>query len=133
MRGTESDHFLAAQLRRHLGEPDEAVAMSLLRATWEAGRPARYRRYALAALAAFDRALAGDRAWSESRLTWLLLAGELERRLGRFAAARRRIAVAAALLASARGEVAAVVERQRALIAARDRRPHRAPRGDATP
>jgi hypothetical protein len=133
MRAAETDYFLAAALRRHVGDEPAALAMTLLQATWEAAPGEQYRRYAAAALAAFERALAGDGRWSSERVIQQLIAGELERRLGRFEAARQRFETVAAVPPAGTGAVAGVVQRQLRLVAERDAGVHLVPRAGETP
>ena len=133
MRAAETDYFLAAALRRQLGDPPATIAMTLLQATWEAAPGEQYRRYAAAALAAFERALAGDGLWSNERVMQQVIAGELERRLGRFDAAQQRFETVAALPPAGMGAVAGVVQRQLRLVAERDAGVHLVPRAGETP
>jgi hypothetical protein len=79
-----SPYYLAARLMRHLDEPQEKIARALLMSTWEADEPALYQEYAAEALKAFGMALEGNYDSRMGRLNDEVVAGELERRLGRF-------------------------------------------------
>lgn len=90
MLGQDRPHFLAAHLMAAMHEPPSRIAVMLLQATWEARGPEQYRTYALAALAAHEKLLHTHHGRPRGRLMASLVAGELERRLGRFEQARRR-------------------------------------------
>ncbi len=87
---SNTNYFLAAKLREFMGEPPSLVASSLLQATWEARNEAEYRTYATAALAAYEQVLSRGARDDKLALNAVLLAGELERRLGLFDRARQR-------------------------------------------
>jgi hypothetical protein len=92
LQHTESNYYLAAYLRRKLGASRADVAFTLLEATWETYDDPRYPRYAAETLAAMEKLIA-DHAPSSSPdqdLQRQMIAGELERRLGRFEPAQRR-------------------------------------------
>jgi hypothetical protein len=122
---TETPYYLAAKLQEQASEDIRAIAGTLLRATWEAEDASRYARYAAAALNAYEQALRNYGPHNPERIQMELIAGELERRQGRFAEARRR------LLALERRELgrlelpySAILQQQLRLIDARDARPH---------
>lgn len=85
-----TNYFLAAKLQQALSEPPAKVAITLLQATWEARDDDQYRAYASEALAAYEQVLAAPPKDEAARLTAMLVAGELERRLGLFDQARSR-------------------------------------------
>jgi hypothetical protein len=85
---THTNYYLSAVLRREAGDPLYDVAWALTQATWEATDPARYRRYAEEALAAYN---ALPRDLDRRRNTMReMISGELERRLGLFDVAENR-------------------------------------------
>ena len=129
----ETDYYLAATLMRALDAPPETLATVLLQASWEAEGDARYPRYAAEALAEFERYLAAapadpaDDAW----VGFMQLAGELERRLGRFDAAQKRFD---ALLPQVAGHaIEPLVRQELTLIAARDSGTHAVEPPDEAP
>lgn len=85
-----TNYFLAAKLQQALNEPPARVAITLLQATSEARDDDQYRAYATEALAAYEQVLQAPPKDEVDRLTAVLVAGELERRLGRFDLARSR-------------------------------------------
>lgn len=82
----DTPYYRLARQQAWLGESEDAVAQSLLVATWEAG-PRRYPRYAEEALAAWQRRALRE-AGGERGYDARMLVGELQRRLGRFDEAR---------------------------------------------
>jgi hypothetical protein len=132
LQASETNYYLAAYLQRRLGAAPHDVFPTLLAATWEAGadeRNERYDRYAAEALATLERVLAKPDATFEDPLGHAQLAAELERRLGRFDAAHRRLS---ALLPEVRGtELEPLVRQELQLVDARDRAPHRVGTDDA--
>jgi hypothetical protein len=91
LQKTESDYFLASRLMTELRAPRHEIASALLRATWEVENDPRYPRYAERALAAIEALLAdGSALQRDDVASYRQIAGELERRLGRFDAARAR-------------------------------------------
>jgi hypothetical protein len=97
-RGVETNYALAAKLMAAIGAPRRRVAYVLVQASWEARVPEQHLRYIEEALAEYNAALetTGE---PEHWVNDQLLAGELERRLGRFDQAAARFT---ALLADAR-------------------------------
>jgi hypothetical protein len=79
-----TSYYLAAALQAHLGATSAQLRYVLLQATWQARVGPLYRDYAQKALEAFTQALAGPARDPEEWLLDQFLAGELERRLGRF-------------------------------------------------
>lgn len=132
IRDTESDYYRVARLRQWLGDDPVDIAFTMLYATWEVDEsPERYARYAQEALAAIDQALApadpaqADAPEDERQATLGLVAVELQRRLGRFDAARTRLDRMAGRAAYASGTLHALLLQQRALVDAHDTAPHR--------
>lgn len=122
----ESNYYLAATLLRRDGAPALTLAEALLKATWEVEGDARYPRYAAEALAVFEAVIAappgsldaGQLAFFEQ------LAGEMERRLGRFDAAQRRFEALLATPGVPGTSLEPVVRQELALIAAKDSDSH---------
>jgi len=122
LQARETDHYLAAYLQRRLGAAPLAVFPFLLAATWEATGDERYDRYATEALAALEQVMAKPDATFEDARGHAQLAAELERRLGRFDAAHRRLST---LLPAVRGTgLEPLVRQELRLVDARDRAPH---------
>ena len=124
---SHTNYYLAAKLQAFMGEAPDRIARTLLQATWEAQAAALYATYAAEALAAhrqlLEQAALEQRVW----LTLQLIAGELERRLGQFEAARARFAPLSDHAAFKGGVYRAVLELQLKLIDARDTRTHEVP------
>ena len=122
-KDVHTPYYLSAMLQKHLGASAERMASTLLQATWEAG-PAHYPQYADEALAAFnaflEKASVGGQGWVNGQL----VAGELERRLGRFDEADRRFSMLHAM-PDLDARIRAIVEFQRELIAAKNSSPQR--------
>ncbi|WP_133501752.1 hypothetical protein [Cognatilysobacter terrigena] len=125
LQKTESNYFLISRLMEKLGASSSDIASALLRATWEVEKTPRYQRYASAALDAFEAALAGNsKMSSEERASYEQIAGELERRLGRFDAARTRLMALAAMPSVQGTPLEQVVQQELVLIAQRDVETH---------
>ena len=123
LQARETNHYLAAHLKRRIGAAPYPVFLSLLAATWEASGDDRYDRYATEALATLEQVLAKPDPDFEDPLGHAQLAAELERRLGRFDAAHRRLS---ALLPAVRGTwLEPLVRQELRLVDARDRTPQR--------
>ncbi|WP_439892548.1 hypothetical protein ACS7SF_08640 [Ralstonia sp. 25C] len=90
LKDKHTNYYLAAQLQRKLDRPADEVAYTLLQATWEAQGEAQYKQYAAETLAALEALLAQPDINLDNVLTFQLVAGELERRLGKFDAAKAR-------------------------------------------
>ena len=127
MRRSEATYYLVAKLQGVLGEPDEAIAAALLHATWQAQGREQYERYAREALMVYRRLLETPQCDERKRITYELLSGELERRLGMFVQARERFEKVRALEASGTGILPDVIALQLKLLSAKDPRPHQAP------
>jgi len=101
----QTNYYLAAKLQSFLKETSkQQIARTLLQATWEVESREQYLSYANEALATFKLALKEDYAKKNEWLTDQLIAGELERRLGQFAEAKKRF-----LMLSDRKKSAAVL------------------------
>lgn len=88
-RKTETPYFLVAQMLQHMQAPLPQQAWVMLQATWEAS-PAQYPRYAARALELHE-AVCPDASPAPGDWRFCqMIRGELERRLGRFDAARTR-------------------------------------------
>jgi tetratricopeptide (TPR) repeat protein len=127
LQSHHTTYYLAARLRAYLGETPAQLAWTLLEATWEAEPGAQYERYATEALRAFQEALAEPYAAPTQWVADQLVAGELERRLGRFEPARQRFLALTAHDAVQAGGVRAILALQLQLIDAQDARPRLAP------
>jgi len=128
LQASETNYYLAAHLKRALGASPLELFPTLLAATWEATGDARYDRYATEALATLERVMAKPDATFEDPLGHAQLAAELERRLGRFDAAHRRLS---ALLPQVQGTgLEPLVRQELRLVDARDRSPQQV---EATP
>lgn len=88
-RRNHTNYYLAALLQRQIQAPLSQIAPTLLRATWEA-RDWQYTDYAKETLDAYVSLLQTEPSESKRRVTYQLIAGELERRLGKFEAASKR-------------------------------------------
>lgn len=128
MKDVHSNYYLATKLRAHLGEQKPKLAYFLLQASWEAR--GHYERYASEALEAYQE-LAGADGEPKQKLSAELIAGELERRLGRFDAAKARFARVAQLDEAKSGVVREIVELQLRLVEAKDASPKMIPRKPA--
>jgi hypothetical protein len=118
-----TNYYLTARLRAHLGEKPSQLAYILLQATWEAKSPAQYQQYAAEALEAYKASLAEGSLDSKQSLNSQFVAGELERRLGRFDDAKARF-LAVAGHEEAKSEVfQQIVELQLQLIEAKNTSP----------
>ena len=125
LQKTETNYYLAAALMKYLGEPKKNIADALLEATWETENDPRYEKYAGEALGAFESlADPSSGATSEDISFYQILAGEMERRLGRFDAAKHRFETLLTR-ADVRGTVLEQIARQQmALIALKDSATH---------
>lgn len=119
----ETNYYLAAILASKLGATPVQLANWSLKATWEVEGDARYPRYAAEALARIESLLATDTSLeADDRHGWEQLAGELERRLGRFEPARRRLEDLMPRIVGS--DLEPLVRQELRLIQARDIRTH---------
>jgi len=88
----ESNYYLAATLLTRMDTPAEQIAYAFLQSTWEVEADSRYRRYAEKTLAHFESVIAKPpAAFDKADIAFYKqIAGEMERRLGRFDAAKKR-------------------------------------------
>ena len=95
VRAGNTNYYVAAWVRAKLGAKPYRLALYYLRASWEAerGDPARHRRYLNITLNHFRGHLKGTDLKSRRDQAASIFAANLERRLGRFDAARTRIRV----------------------------------------
>lgn len=128
MRRTEATYYLAAKLQGVLGEADETIAATLLQATWQAEGRDQYERYAREALMIHRRLLEAAPREDQKRITYELVSGELERRLGMFEQAHQRFERLKPLEAFGTGVFPNIVELQLKLVSAKDTNSHRVPR-----
>lgn len=113
-------YYLAAHLQRVLNESPRLVAVTLLQATWQGRAGDEYTRYATEALEAYQQVLALPATDAKQWFTDQLVAGELERRLGKFDDAKARFRVLLRHAEIDRGIHRKVVELQLKLIEAKD-------------
>jgi hypothetical protein len=90
LRNRESDYFLAAFLMERIERPARSIAYTLLNASWEAQKPEQEQRYLDAALRHYLSSLDAAKGTGDELLADQFLAGELERRLGKFSEAESR-------------------------------------------
>ncbi|MEA2903638.1 MAG: hypothetical protein QOI12_1025 [Alphaproteobacteria bacterium] len=91
-RAKHTDYYMAAYVKERLGGDDYDLAQTYLQASWEAERdkPQLTVLYRTLALERFEAFLQHDASKSEHWWTASMLAGELERLLGRFEAVEAR-------------------------------------------
>lgn len=89
IQAANTNYYLAATLQRHVEEPQEKFAQTLLQATWEA-RGEQYNRYASEALEVYKALLSKPYSDKKKWMTDQMIAGELERRTRRFDDALKR-------------------------------------------
>jgi hypothetical protein len=82
--GRNTDYYLIAKLRAHLGETPAQLKFVPLQATWESKSQPKYGQYPKMALEAYNEALKQEYADRQQWLPDQLVAGELERRLRQF-------------------------------------------------
>jgi hypothetical protein len=91
LAGKNPSYFSLAQVQEFLGAPHHVIALSYLRASWQAeGRPAICQRLLEKARAYYVAALAATGADVRRRGELALLCGEVERRLQKWDEAERR-------------------------------------------
>lgn len=123
-----TNYYLAANLQSHLKETSkQQLARTLLQATWEAESREQYLRYANEALVAFKQALNEKYSRKNEWLTDHLIAGELERRLGQFAEAKKRFLMLSEREKASNGTLHDMIQLQLQLIEAKDSEPNLIP------
>lgn len=124
----QTNYYLAAKLQSFLKETSkQQIARTLLQATWEVESREQYLSYANEALATFKLALKEDYAKKNEWLTDQLIAGELERRLGQFAEAKKRFLMLSDREKVGSGTVHNMIQLQLQLIEAKDSEPNLIP------
>jgi hypothetical protein len=124
----QTNYYLAAELQSCLKETSkQQIARTLLQATWEVETREQYLSYANEALFAFKHALTEDYAKKNEWLTDQLIAGELERRLGQFAEAKKRFLMLSEREKVSSGTVHNMIQLQLQLIEAEDSEPNLVP------
>ena len=124
LQRSETNYYLAAQLKGYLQHPQTEVAYTLLMATWEAKVGQQYQRYASEALEAYKRAL--EKPYKDQDL-WVsdqFIAAELERRLGQYEAAKTRLDSLSGRPEVKSGPFHDVLELQLQLVKAKDSEAH---------
>ncbi len=127
LKDKHTNYYLAAQLQRKLDRAADEVAYTLLQATWEAQGEAQYKQYAAETLAALEALLAQPDANPDNILTFQLVAGELERRLGKFDAAKARFLRLRDQVDGAGSLAKSWVDYELSLIETKDTLPHPMP------
>lgn len=127
IRKSHTAFYRASRLQRHLSEPAETIAFTLLQATWQAKAGEQYRMYATEALDAYKTLSETVQPGSQRWLRRQLIAGELERRLERFDDAETRFRDLAGMADLVKGVDRDIVELQLRLIAARNSQPEKIP------
>lgn len=122
----EPSYALLARTLDALGHPAAAVGFAWLRASWQVeGDAAKTTRFLTAALAGYERELASKTSADAFQIG--LIAGEIERRLGRFDAAGKRFAALAADAKAKEKPFAGIIAYQRKLVGDKDSAPHQIP------
>ena len=127
LKGRNTDYYLIAKLRAHLGETPAQLRFVLLQATWETTSKPKYKQYAEEALNAYNAALKLDYTDTQQWLTDQFVAGELERRLRQFDKARGRFASLSGHEGVQGGEFQRILALQLKLISTRDAEPREVP------
>jgi len=127
LKSSNTNYYLAARLRAHLGEKPSQLTDTLLQSTWEAEHGPQYKQYASEALDAYKQALVEEPANSKRWITNQFIAGELERRLERFEDAKRRFLMLAKREEVKSGILADILELQLQLVEAKDNQPQMIP------
>lgn len=138
-----TEYFLLGKIFEHMKRPRFSIGYAFLQASWQVDRdPVRYAEYAGEALRQYEAGLAEPAAAAGderpdggvSPATHAeLIAGELERRLGRFEAAQLRFARVQNTLPPKPDILRVIVAQQLSLIAAKDSAPHRVEPRDKSP
>ena len=121
----ETSHYLLARLLEHRHAPEKAVAWAFLQATWQAQKDAaRYADYASEALTRYAKLAATLSETDEQWPTAALVAGALERRLGRFDDAQKRLRALIARPAFAEGFLRELCDYELVLVGKKDTAAH---------
>ncbi len=123
LQRTQTNYYLAAKLQGFLNVPHREVTSTLLRATWEAQPGGQYATYAAEALDAYKLVLQKPYTDQKQWVIDQLVAGELERRLGKFDEAKARFFALASNKKLSDTTSRAIVELQLKLVAERNTQP----------
>lgn len=126
-RRRNSDYFMVAFVKERLGEKGFSIAYTYLKASWETeGRKQDlHRRYLVLTISKFDGFAKTAKQATKHWWTAQLVAGNLERRLGRFEAAEKRLSGLPLGTLPADSTYRRVATQVRAAIAARDSAPRK--------
>ena len=126
-RARNSDYFMVAFVKERLGEAGFSIAYTYLKASWETeGRKQDlHRRYLALTISKLDGFAKTARPGGKRWWTAQLLAGNLERRLGRFEAAKKRLARLPMSALPPGSAYRRVANQVRSAIAARDSAPRK--------
>jgi hypothetical protein len=121
-----STYFLLAKIYETAGMSNLEIAHTYLKASWQVERDSKkYAKYLEASHAKFAAFLSSSKEKSTQYIMAELMSGEIERRLGRFDQAQSRFSRLQKLPEfSAANHIAAIIDYQLELIAAKDSGPH---------
>lgn len=123
----EPSYALLARTLEALGHAPAEVGFAWLRASWQVeGDAAKVTRFLTAALSGYEKGMVGKAGVEAFQMG--LIAGELERRLGRFEAAGKRFAALAGHDTAKERPFAGIIAYQQKLVAAKDAAPHQIPK-----
>jgi len=124
-----TSYFLLAKILEDLGETDWLIANAYLQASWQVeDKPDKEKQYLDLTLQHLNKFLsAGNKEGDQSLQTAQMLAGEMERRLGRFDDAKKRFLELSKLQGFKEGVNAAIITTQLDLISKKDTAPHDLP------
>ena len=127
LQKTESNYYLAALLMRHQKAPKPKIAYTLLQSTWEVESDSRYKKYATETLSAFEAILEKPPSDlnTQTIMQYQQLAGEIERRLGRFGAAKVRFNKLLANKAIRKTPLESIVLQEIKLVSQKSSKTHR--------
>lgn len=124
----ETNYALAAFLMSKLGTDKSWIAYTFVQASWEAKTSSQFNRYIESALlnyiAALDKPYDNPNSWVNDQL----IAGELERRLGRFEAAQSRFEALLLDIRAKNESFVHIINYQFELILKRDANPQLVPK-----
>lgn len=124
-----SSYFLLARIFEYMGETDWIIANVYLQASWQVeSRPEKEKQYLDLSLQHIKKLLsAGNKEVDRTWVTAQMLAGEMERRLGRFEEAKVRFVELSKLSGFKQGINSVIIKYQLDLIANKDTAPHDLP------
>jgi hypothetical protein len=127
----KASYALLAKIRDFLGAGPGEVGVAYLQASWEVeDRPDEHLEYLGLSLQYIRLALEEHPEPTEESVHLELLTAELERRLGHFDAAERRLQRLEKVSFTLESSVRRIIDYQLELVAKRDKRPHETPSGD---